>query len=202
MSLSLREEGGKKSNSIYEFTLTGLKDLKEIKISNVDFTNPTLTPGAFVYGKINQVTPLRFGFGKEFILSRRPDRNSIGAYWHSSVGLTIGLQTPVFIDYVNPGANDIGFVTVRYDPNLHQRQNIIQSYSFLKGLSQAELLPGIYTKQGTVLEFGNYTYTPNRVEAGFMLEAFFIRPDIMYQRKHPNIFLSFYLSFAILNFGI
>lgn len=200
--MSLHETSNARINSIYELLFIGLRDNKEIKISNVDMVNTTLTPGAFVYGKVNQFIMMRAGYGKEISLARRPDRNSIGVLWSTSIGLNIGMQSPVFIDYYTPGQNDYDFLTVKYNPSIHERPNIIQSHSFFKGLSEVKLLPGIYTKQALVLEFGSYSYAPNRIEAGFILDTYFARPEIMYGRKHAPVFISFYVSFALLNIGI
>jgi len=200
--MNFRESSNSRINTSYELLVSGLRDVKEIKISNVDMINTTLTPGAFVYGKLNQFIMLRAGYGKEVSLARRPDRNSIGVIWSASTGINLGMQSPIFIDYYTPGQNDFDFLTVKYNPAIHERPNIIQSHSFFKGLSEVKLLPGIYVKQALILEFGSYSYAPNRIETGFILDAYFNRPEIMYNRKHTPVFVSFYVSFALLNIGI
>jgi hypothetical protein len=200
--VNLRKEKPSGNYSLYELGYIGVKDAKEVRISNVNLVNPSMTPGAFTFGKVNYLQIIRVGLGEEFVLAKRPDKNAVGVVWTYSGGLNIGLQAPVYIDYNTPGANDFGFQTFRYDPAVHERQNIIQSRSALKGMGKSKILPGIYLKQGMIFEFGNYTYSPNRFETGFVLDAFLEKPVIIYDKKHPNIFLSFYVSFAILNFGL
>lgn len=202
ISINLRQAAKETGVNAIELSYNGIRDHKEVKISNVNLVNPSLTPGAFTFGKINYLQAVRIGLGREKMWAKRPDKNAVAVIISTIAGANLGLQVPVFIDYNTPGANDFGFQTFRYDPAIHQRQDIIQSRSALKGMSKSKILPGLFVKQGLVFEFGNYTNAPNRLEAGWMVDALIKKPEIMYEKKHPNIFLSFYVSFAILNFGI
>ncbi|MCK9481057.1 MAG: hypothetical protein M0R38_04765 [Bacteroidia bacterium] len=202
LGFGVREKNKKKVNSVYEFHVMNLKSFKELTISNVGMANSSQEPGTFKYGKINQVLQFRFGYGKEVSLAKRPDKNAIGIIWNSTAGLNLAFQIPVFIDYNTPGQNENGFITVRYDPEVHERPNIIQSHSYYNGLSGSKFIPSLFLKQGLIMEFGNYANSPSRLESGLILDAFPIQPQIMYNQKLPHFFLSFYVSFALLNFEI
>lgn len=193
------QQSSKRSNNLYELSIGNVKDAKEIRISNLDMVSNIAPPGVFTYGKVNSLYALRLGYGKEITLAPRPNFNAVGLIWSCTGGVNIGVQSPTFIDYYMPGATDYSIQTVRYNPEIHERRHIIQSKNFFRGLNQASILPSIYIKQGIVVEFGNYTYAPNKIEAGFMIDAYFIRPELMYLRTHPTVFTSFYISFAILN---
>lgn len=182
-----------------ELGIWGLKAIKEQRISNFELFNPYVDPGPFVFGKINHAMLLQTGVGFTKIIAPRTSRNNVGVSLNTSGGILWGLITPVIIDYHLPGANEYDFITTQYDPEVHQRDFILQSRSFWKGRNQLGVSPGAYFRQGLVLEFGNYMYTPNKIETGFMLNAFFNSPNIMYKQKYPSTFISFYISFALLN---
>ncbi|MBX2985556.1 MAG: hypothetical protein KF882_06275 [Bacteroidia bacterium] len=205
IGFAIREKSQNRMNTNYELNLIGLKDYKELRISNVGMTssNSNIEPGTFKYGKINQILQIKAAYGKEITLIKRPDRNAIGLIWNSTAGINFALQIPIYIDYITPGQNEQGFITVRYDPRIHERSNIILAHSYYdKGLTSARLIPSFFVKQGLIMEFGNYSNSPNRIEGGFMLDAFPIRPEIMYDHKQPHIIAAFYISFAVLNFEI
>ncbi|MCO6495008.1 MAG: hypothetical protein J5I91_04925 [Bacteroidetes bacterium] len=203
IGLGLHQKSNNKVNTKFELNFMTLKDPKELLISNIGMSNSGIDPGTFKFGKVNQVLQTRLGYGKEITLAKRPDRNSIGLIVNATVGLNFALQIPVYIDYNTPGQNELGFVTERYNPEIHDRERIIQSHTYYnRGFTNAKFIPSIFIKQGLIMEFGNYTKTPNRIEGGIILDAFIIRPELMYKSKLPHIFPSFYISFAVLNFEI
>lgn len=182
-----------------ELGIWGLKAIKEQRISNFELFNPYVDPGPFVYGKINHAMMVQTGVGFTKTIAQRTTRNNVGVYLNTSGGILWGLIAPVFIDYHSPGANEYDFITARYNPEVHQREFILQSRSFWKGKEELGITPGVYFRQGLVLEFGNYMYAPNKIETGFMLNTFFNSPNLLYKQKYPSSFLSFYISFALLN---
>lgn len=192
-----------KYRPLYEIAVGNLKDMKELRITNTQVMSPTAPPGVFTFGKIHHLYYLKSGFGRQLVVADRPDFNTVGISLKGVMGLQLGIQSPVFIDYYHPNqTNDEGVVTIRYDPQVHVREGIIQSRNFFSGLNQASVLPGVYMKGGTLIELGNYTYTPSRLEAGISVDAYFIRPELMYGRRHPAVFTTFYISFALLNVNL
>lgn len=181
---------------------SSVKDPKEITITNLTLSNPDINNGGYEFGKINSMYAMRFGMGFEKPLAARPDKNAVGVIYSASAGLNLAVQSPTFIDYYDPSQVEKQFVTERYNPEIHQRQNIIQSRGFFYGLKSAHILPGLFIDQSFVYEFGKYSYLPNRITTGVLIDAHFIRPELLYQNKHPSVFLTFYISFAILNLEV
>ena len=173
------------------FTFTNIRHEKEYKIYG-DLSNSK----GYYYGKLNSLVSFRPTFGGKLVLfkTRRENGIEIAAKWH--LGPSIGLLKPVYlrIDKYNAPPVD-----ERYNPSLHNHGNIASRSSWIKGLSDAKIIPGAFAKVGFDFDFSKIRSTVSGGEFGLMVDYFFSNNiEILYNNPASSLYTCLYLQF---NFG-
>src|SRR5688572_29169506 len=91
------ELGKMKTNrktNIYRIDITEIKHNKEEKLlgGSFPFGNP------FIYGKINFFYPITLGFGQQYILGQKGNKNGVAVSAVYNAGVSIGLLRPYYVD--------------------------------------------------------------------------------------------------------
>src|SRR5258706_9124489 len=128
------ELGKMKTNrktNIYRIDITEIKSQKEDKqpSGGVFFDNP------YIYGKINNFYQVTLGFGQQYILGQKGNKNGVAVSAIYNAGLALGLLRPYYIE-VNDGGEAR---TIKYsvqDSALFLSANIIGGGGFCKGWSE------------------------------------------------------------------
>jgi len=172
------------------FTFTNIRHEKEYKIYG-DLSNSK----GYYLGKLNSLVSFRPTFGGKLVLfkTRREGGIEISAKWH--LGPSIGMLKPVYlrIDKVNSTPVD-----ERYDPAVHNPGNIASRSSWVKGLSDAKFVPGIFAKVGFDFDFSHVRTTISGGEFGCMFDYFFYPDvDLLYNNDNPNYYACLYLQFNL-----
>ncbi len=97
------ELGKMKTNrktNIYRIDFTEIKNQKEEKLSNTVerplFSNP------FIYGKINNFYQVTLGFGQQYILGQKGNKNGVAVSAVFNGGLALGLLRPYYMEVEDP----------------------------------------------------------------------------------------------------
>src|SRR5258706_9102327 len=100
------ELGKMKTNrktNIYRVDITEIKSQKEDKqpSGGVFFDNP------YIYGKLNNFYQVSLGFGQQYILGQKGNKNGVAISAVYSGGLVLGLLRPYYVEVSDPngGAN-------------------------------------------------------------------------------------------------
>jgi hypothetical protein len=178
---------------MWEVEYSTYKSPKEVRVINPYFSDAK----SYIYGKLNSVSFLRGGTGQQFILTRKPYWGGVQLSVLACGGVTVGFAKPVYlyILYVDPNLNDYSIKEEKYDPARHYIDNIYGRASFLSGILELKVYPGIYTRAGLEFEFGNLNKRPKSLEAGALLEYSPIGIPIMAYNSKQNFFLTLYVSF-------
>lgn len=178
-----------------EAGFTNIRDLKEKSVLNQRMVNAT----PYVYGKVNRLYALRPMYGIQKTLAERHDRNSFGISAFMLAGPAIGFLKPVYVDIEIADPQIQGStlnMSVRYDPEIQRQESVVGYSGFWKGTGKTRIVPGISVKSGVEFNWGNYGSEFWSAEAGFIIDCFPGRPEIMHGIKNRIIYSSFYLSFA------
>ena len=99
------ELGKMKSNrktTIYRIDFTEIKDSKEEKLlgGSFIFGNP------YIFGKKNNFYPITLGFGQQYILGQKGNKNGVAVTAIYNAGLAVGLLRPYYLNVNAPLNNE------------------------------------------------------------------------------------------------
>jgi hypothetical protein len=195
------------NKKMFEVDLVEMKTPKEVKRSNQIFSNSR----RYVYGKMNNLYLLRFGYGAQKLLNDKPYWGGIEVRFFYYGGLDLALAKPVYLliaNYTKVGEQIFYDITTeKYDPLIHYPYRVIgpsrdlEIYgkaSVFKGFGEIKPYPGAYAKIGFNFEYGTQNQSIKAIEVGATLDAFPKAIPMMAFNDPNHFFVNVYLSF---NFG-
>ncbi len=179
-----------KYRNTYGFTVTNLRNPKESKIYSTNGNSR-----GYYFGKINSLVSFRPTFGGKLSLFQAKRENGIEIAFKWSLGPSIGILKPVYLKILKFGINPID---ERYNPTVHNQENIASRSSWLIGLSEAKLRMGVFLKTGFDFNFSTANNKISGGEVGVMMDYFVNDPLILlYNNAGDKLFASIYLQFNI-----
>lgn len=162
----------------YLIELTEIKHPKEEKTQ----TGNGFVSNSFVYGKINNFYQFKLGFGQQYILGQKGNKNGIAVMGLYQGGLSLGLLRPYYINIQEGGQEK----SIKYDPN-------DSTYKFLngpisgssglgKGWNELEYVPGAFIKTALRFDFGRYNELIQALQVGVSVDAYSKKIEIMAPR--------------------
>ncbi len=176
------------NKKLLEFEGGILKHPKEYKISNPAYQSQS----TYVYGKLNSVFYLRAGFGHQKELYKKADLGGIAIRYFYTFGPVLALYKPIYYTIYPP---TIG-ATVRDEKfNVASPQDILSRASFIKGLNETKLLPGLFAKGGMNFEYSKEDKVIHAIEVGAQVNAFPKVIPIMASSDNKSIYFSLFVSY-------
>lgn len=177
---------------IIEGEIVNIRHPKEIRSVNPYFDNAK----SFFYGKINSVTLLRGGIGRQNILFSKAEKEGVEVRLLYSAGASIAMAKPVYLYILNatPFDGEYELTEEKYDPESHFIDNIYGRAPFTSGFNKIKPYPGAYAKLGLSFEYGNITENIRCLEAGICLDAYAKTIPIMAYAENSNYYLNFYVN--------
>ncbi len=176
---------------VFEIEIVNVKNDKEIK------TASSVTGNSFVYKKENDLIPIRFKYGRQYMLFPSAQEEGVRVDFLWAGGATVGLVKAYMVEYddtdysvPNPVPN---IVTQPYNPNGND-DNILGSAGPFSGLSHLKVVPGVNLKAGFVFQFVQFGGSVTGIEAGAMVEAYPHAIPILAQTYNRNIYTSVYVN--------
>ncbi len=179
-----------KYKHIVGFTVTNIRHPKEYKVFSV-FSNSR----GYYFGKLFSLVSFRPTFGGKRYLFRAKRENGIEIAFKWNLGPSIGLLKPVYlrINKLNTTPKD-----ERYDPSVHNFENIASRSNWVKGLNESSLALGVFTKMGIDFNFSNEQNKISGGEIGFMIDYFVGSPvALLHKNEGERLFASLYLQFNL-----
>lgn len=172
------------------FTLTNIRHPKEFKIYS-DFSN---TRG-FFFGKINSLVAFRPTYGGKRYLFRAKRENGIEIAFKWSAGPSFGLVKPVYLRINKQNSKPID---ERYNPSIHNFENIASRSNWTKGLNEATIKVGGFTKVGVDFNFSTEKNKISGGEIGFMIDYIAGSAiQLLHNNSGNNFFAVLYLQFNL-----
>ena len=177
---------------IYEIEIGNIKHPKEIKSIN-PFENDVR---GYVFGKLNYFYFVRpsIGYHKVFIPKQSIRGVSITYVLHG--GLSLGLAKPVYLNIQEDeaGTNNKIIVRRRYDPEEHDQGDIYGRASFLNGMDEIRLYPGLFGKFGFHFDYGQRREALRSIEVGIKTDIYAEQIPLMAFTDNSSYFLNLYLE--------
>ena len=174
--------------TLFSFDIVSMKHSKEVKSIGLIDENAK----RFVYGKLNSLYILRFGYGRKKILYEklREQAVEISCVWMT--GPSVGMAKPVYLEVFNTVGEVVQIE--RYDPEKHDLSNIFGRGPATRGFSEIKFYPGAFLKIAVVFEYSGYRSGIKAIEVGGVLDAYSRRIPIMTNTQNNFLYPSLYIN--------
>ncbi|MEL6558758.1 MAG: hypothetical protein AAFQ94_11275 [Bacteroidota bacterium] len=164
---------------IYSLELSNVKHPQELSYNRAS---------RFIWGKQNYLYSIRFQYGRERILFRKAPQQGVQISTGATIGPSIGLITPYFIQYTDP-QNYVAF-----DPDVHAFGNILGAGRLFQGLGDSQMAIGANLKGFVNFEFGTFKNNVAGLEVGLLLEGYHKEIIIVPTQENNAIFTSAFFT--------
>ena len=176
----------------WEAEVVSLHSLKEIKTLNLSSYNTR----PFVYGKLNYVYVLRFGYGEERRIFGKPYWGGIETRWTYEAGVSLALLKPYYYYVVNYRPNGSGgYYEIIEEQTFSQGIDILGRGSFTKGIAETRPSPGLHASLGLSFELGKNRTRVQALNIDVKAECFPLGVSIMDSERNKRLFVTFMLSY-------
>lgn len=186
------ELGRSKTNrrtNIYRVDFTEIKHPKEDKQPNagIFFGNP------YIYAKKNYFYQLTLGFGQQYILGQKGNKNGVAVSAVYNAGLALGLLRPYYIEVDDQGESRL----IKYsqtDSLLFVGPTIIGGGGFGKGWSETSIKPGAFVKAALRFDYGRFNEMVSGLEIGVSVDFYASKIPIMVAQKEKQLYFQGYIA--------
>ncbi len=180
-----------RKTNIYRVDLTEIKHQKEEKLpsgGSLVFGNP------YIYGKRNNFYQLTLGFGQQYVLGQKGNKNGVAVTAVFNGGLAIGLLRPYYIE-VQDQNDEVR--TIKYseaDRDLFLGNGIIGGGGLGKGWDELSVKPGAFAKTALRFDYGRFNEVVSGLEIGVSLDFYGEKIPIMVDQKEKQMFFQGYIA--------
>ncbi len=174
----------------WQIGFSSMRHPKEVKINPFEGDAK-----AYVFGKMNSLSVLRFVYGHQKLLFEKEAFKGVHIGYTVLGGFSLGLAKPVYLEVEEP------FVTgqkppeiVVYDSAKHDLTKIIGRAPFTYGLSEIKPYPGAHLKAGLFIDYSSDYVFLRTIELGVQLDAFYKNVPIMAFTQNKFLFFNLYLA--------
>ena len=172
--------------------LVSLRSLKEIKAVTLSQYNTR----PFVYGKLNYVYVLRFGYGEDRLIYGKPYWGGIETRWTYGVGASLALLKPYYYYVVayEPSTSG-GYIETIEEQTFEHGINILGRSSFAKGFAETKVSPGVNASLGLSFDIAKTRTRVQSIDIDVIAECFPLGVSIMDSERNKWLFVTFMLSY-------
>lgn len=178
----------------WEAGFTYIKHPKEVRSTNPYYGSSD----NFVFGKKNWTLTLHAGLGKQYELTSKQGPGSIGLRFFYQGGATVAFVKPIYYEvlYVYDSVS-LGIREEQFTSDIHTRESIYGKASFFKGFDELTLIPGVYARLGTSVEFSSRKSLYHALEVG-VAPYLFLKPlPIMVSAENNWFFLNLFIAYRV-----
>ena len=179
---------------LYSMEIVGMKHPKEVKSFNPYYEDSR----GYFYGKSNALLIVRPTFGKKHQITDKIRRTGVELNYVWGVGPSLGLAKPVYLEIGKPDVIPYEFFVIeRYDPAVHNVQNIYGRASWFNGFGEMKLYPGAFARAGLNFEYSSQTTGIKSIEVGMSMDVYPKPVPIMAELEgvvNKQFYFEFYLS--------
>lgn len=174
--------------------IVSMRHPKEVKSFNPYYEDSR----GYYFGKLNALTIVRPTYGRKIQLTDKIRRSGVEINWLWGVGPSFGLLKPVYLEIGKP--DNIPYETYvieRYDPAVHNVQNIYGRASWLNGIGEIAPYVGGFGRMAFNFEYSGQTTGIKAIETGVTLDAYPVTVPIMAELegvRNKQFFLEFYIA--------
>lgn len=185
-----RMKTNRKTN-IYRLDFTEIKSHKEEKLLGNNFFG-----NSFVYGKVNYFYPVTLGFGQQYMLGQKGNKNGVAVSMVYNAGLALGLLRPYYLAVTDPSSGENRVIKyTEQDSALFLGPTITGGGGFGKGWSEIKVKPGAFLKFAFRFDYGRFNESVNGLEIGASAEYYASKiPIMLLQPKDRQLFAQVYIA--------
>lgn len=173
----------------YRIDITEIKHQKEEKSSNVAiFGNP------YIYGKLNNFYQVTLGYGQQYILGQKGNKNGVAVTALYNGGLALGLLRPYYLRVEDGGGEEKLIKYTQEDSSLFLGPTIIGSGGLGKGWNELKVKPGVFAKAGLRFDYGRFNEVVTGIEVGVSGEYYASKIPIYFGAKEKQFFYQAYIA--------
>jgi hypothetical protein len=180
----------KKSIKINERTLQtfGLEIMNVKHPQEVRFSS--FIGNMYTFGKTNYLYTFRLQYGRDIILFKKAPQQGVEIKAVFAAGPSIGIEAPYYVEWSSNGN-----VTVReqYNTNI-PNSNILGPGRLFQGLGQSNIVFGGNFKAALNFELGAFKSQVTGFEAGFLVDAYTRKIDIMAKADNQAVFPTLFIT--------
>lgn len=180
-----------KNKSLLNVEFVSMKHPKEYKRSSNNDTQAK----SYAYGKQYSLSILRLNKGHQTILYEKLRKQGIEISLNTKYGVSLGFIKPVYLEILRLKGNRIETFTEKYDPTIHNTNNIYGRSSNLVGLSETTIVPGGHINSSFLFEFSSEREQIKSIEVGIAIDVFYKEIPLMARTENSFIYPSAYLNF-------
>ena len=184
----------------YEVEYDYISSLKEVKMINSYFAAYSNNVKRFVFGKDNSVHNIRLGYGYNWMLFEKRDKNSVSIHLQANAGFSFAFEKPLYYEMVDSVTMFNNTANYHYSPHRFEdyytgkTSDIITKSSFSVGLNELKVRPGNYIKLDFSFDFAKNAMTVSAIEIGGIIDFYYLPVTIMYNQPH-NFMWSMYIAY-------
>jgi hypothetical protein len=180
-----------KRKRMFELEAQNFKHPKEVKTtSDVQGSSKP-----FYYGKLNAFFIVRPGVGYEHVLYQKSDKKSVEIRCAYFLGGTINFAKPVYLEVKDDPTLTTTSIE-RYDPAIHNRNNIVGKAPGYIGIESTTIYPGGYAKLAFSFDYASRYNGVKAIETGAIVDVYPQVLPMMAYNKNQQVFVELYLKFV------
>ena len=189
------ELGKMKTNrktNLYRIDITEIKHYKEEKVpaGGVVFGNP------YIYGKVNNFYQLTLGFGQQYILGQKGNKNGVAVSLLYNAGLALGFLRPYYLEIQDPMVGQNRYIRYTQEDSALFLNNavIIGGGGLSKGWGEIKVTPGAFGKFAFRFDYGRFNEVVSGIEVGISAEYYTKNMEVVLFQKEKQLYLQTYIA--------
>lgn len=145
----------------------------------------------YSFGKTNYLYAFRLQYGRDYILFKKAPQQGVEIKAVFAAGPSIGVETPYYVEW----GNNNGSITVReqYNPSISSG-TILGPGRLFQGVPESNIVIGGNFKAALNFELGAFKSQVTGFEAGFLVDAYTRKIEIMAEAKNQAVFPTLFLT--------
>ncbi|WP_133994428.1 hypothetical protein [Dinghuibacter silviterrae] len=177
--------------NILQFELNEKKSPKEYKVSVSD--NPYTSGTPFIYGKQNYFYQFKLGFGQQYMIGGKGNKNGVAVSGIYAGGLSLGILRPYYVQTEDSTGQVINIKYNQQDSAAFLG-NVYGGTGLGTGWGELAFKPGIHGKVALRFDYGRYNELLSAIEVGVNAEYYFNKVPIMVLAPNHAFFLNSYVT--------
>lgn len=183
----------------YLFELAFRKANNEYKLGGNDVSLGFALSRPYIYGKQNVFFNTKLGFGQQYLIGGKGNKNGVAVSVLYGGGLSLGFLKPYYVEKYDQQNNEV--VKIRWQDNNSRTDTLFMDDTqggagagFFKGFNELKFRPGVFAKTGLRFDYGRYNELISAIECGVNAEFYPQEMPIMVDNPAKRFFANLYLS--------
>jgi hypothetical protein len=154
--------------------------------------NSVISGNYFIFGKANYLYAVRLQYGRDIVLFKKAPQQGVEIKGVFAAGPSLGVVAPYYVEYF-PSQSDNFAVRGQYNPGIDY--SLINGTGRLfEGVGESKIVPGANIKAAINFELGTIKSQVTGFEAGFLIDAYSKKIEIMPATKNYSVYPTVFLT--------